>query len=407
MPAVNKKCASTKPSKPRSDFPLFPHASGRWAKKVRGRFVYFGKWTDDPKGKRALDLWLDQRDELLAGRKPRPNADSATVRDLANAFLNAKRALVETHEMTPRRWSDLYAVCEKLTTAFGKGRAVDDLQPDDFEKLRASFAKTHGLATLHTDLTRVRSIFNWGIAQGLIADRSYNKMIVRPSVTALRRDRFAKPKRIFSQPELAVLINTAPQPMRAMILLALNCGYGNTDVALLTTEHLNLDSGWADMPRPKTGAPRRMKLWRQTVAAVRDTLKQRPKTMEKALADRVFITAKGLGWEARTKRPGETADAPRVGYEDNPVSKQFAKLLTACKIRRGGNGFYTLRRMFETIGGGSLDQVAVDYAMGHIPRASDMSAVYRQHIDDSRLEAVATHIHRWLFPSASKKRKPR
>jgi integrase len=341
----------------------------------------------------------------MAGRTPRATGDSATVRDLANGFLNAKRALVDTREMTSRSWSDLYTVCEKLTAVFGKGRAVDDLQADDFEKLRAAFAKTHGLATLHGDLTRVRSVFNWGIAQRLITDRNFSKMIVRPSVTALRRDRFSKPKRVFSQLELRALIDGAEQPMRGMVLLAINCGYGNGDVALLTTEHLDLKAGWSDMPRPKTGAPRRIKLWPETVAAVRAALELRPKPKDQALANRVFITAKGLGWEARSKRPGSTGEAPRIGYEDNPVSKQFAKLLTACKIRRGGNGFYTLRRMFETIGGGCLDQVAVDYAMGHIPRASDMSAVYRQHIDDSRLEAVATHIRRWLFPPAGKKRK--
>ncbi len=53
-------------SKPRPDFPLFPHATGRWAKKVRGKLRYFGKVADDPHGEKALDLWLAQKDALLA-----------------------------------------------------------------------------------------------------------------------------------------------------------------------------------------------------------------------------------------------------------------------------------------------------------------------------------------------------
>jgi integrase len=404
MPAATVK----RPPKPHPDFPLFPHASGRWAKKVRGAFAYFGRWEDDPKGEVAINLWLDQKDALLAGRKPRANAGGATVRDLVNALLNAKRRLVDTSELTPRRWSDLFTVCQKLVEVFGKGRLVDDLQADDFETLRSAFAKTHGLATLDVDLTRVRAVFNWGVGKHLIADRNYSKLIVRPTVTALRRDRFSKPKRVFSQPEVRALIDGAEQPMKAMVLLAINCGYGNSDVALLTLDYLDLDGGWVDMPRPKTGAERRMKLWPETIKAIREALAMRPKTADKSLADRVFLTAKGRGWEARAKKPGKTADEPRTGYEDNPISKQFAKLLTACKIRRGsGNGFYSLRRMFETIGGGCLDQVAVDFAMGHVQRQGDMSGTYRQFIDDSRLEALAKHVHAWLYPKGGKKTKPR
>src|SRR5436309_1483221 len=92
-----------KPEKPYPDFPLFPHATKRWAKKIRGQLVYFGSW-DDPDG--ALAKYLDQKDALHAGRTPRPDADALTVKDMANAFLNHKQAMVDSGELSPRTWRD-------------------------------------------------------------------------------------------------------------------------------------------------------------------------------------------------------------------------------------------------------------------------------------------------------------
>jgi len=44
-----KSSNSVRPRKPYLEFPLFPHATSRWAEKIHGKMVYFGPW-DDPDG---------------------------------------------------------------------------------------------------------------------------------------------------------------------------------------------------------------------------------------------------------------------------------------------------------------------------------------------------------------------
>src|SRR6476659_8490788 len=94
--------ATGKPNKPYPEFPLFPHATRRWAKKIRGKMEYFGPWSD-PDG--ALKKYLEQKDALHAGRKPRPDHEGLTVKELANRFLTAKQALVDAGELSPRTWA--------------------------------------------------------------------------------------------------------------------------------------------------------------------------------------------------------------------------------------------------------------------------------------------------------------
>src|ERR687893_632367 len=101
--------APSKPNKPYPDFPLFPHATGRWAKKIRGKLHYFGPWND-PDG--ALAKYLEQKDALHAGRKPRPDPEALTVKDLANAFLNHKQNLMDAGELARRTWDDYKAATD-------------------------------------------------------------------------------------------------------------------------------------------------------------------------------------------------------------------------------------------------------------------------------------------------------
>jgi integrase len=165
-----------------------------------------------------------------------------------------------------------------------------------------------------------------------------------------------------------------------MVLLGINAGYGNADCGTLELRHLDLERGWVNYPRPKTGAQRRCPLWPETVAAIREVLAQRPAPKDAANAGLVFITSRGGSWHKK--------------IEDNPVSKEMRKLLDRLGIN-GKRNFYALRHTLETIGGEAKDQVAVDHIMGHA--REDMATVYRERISDERLRAVAEHIRTWLF----------
>jgi integrase len=208
---------------------------------------------------------------------------------------------------------------------------------------------------------------------------------------------------MFEAVEIRTMLAAATVPIRAMILLGVNCGFGNTDVANLTVQNLDLQSGWCNYPRPKTGIPRRCPLWPETVKAIRAALEDRPRPQDKGDDDLVFITPAGKRWvRVWTREKPEGADADlevlaRVSRVDQ-VTSTMAQLLGKLGLARRGHTYYALRHTFETIAGESRDQVAVDAIMGH--SREDMASVYRERIGDDRLRAVAEHVRHWLFENS-------
>ena len=243
-------------AKPRKDFPLFPHARGYWAKKVRGRLVYFGKVADDPKGKAALDKWLNQKDDLLAGRTPRVAGDGLTIRDLCNRFLTAKQGKMDSAELSPATFADHHATCALIVKSFGPTRLVSDLDAGDFERFRRSMARRWGPVTLANEVRRVRTVFRYGEQNQLIAvPVRFGTEFKQPARKVLRLERAKKGPRMFEAAELRTILDKAAMPLKAMILLGINCGLGNSDIANLPIKALDLKRNWLDFPRPKTGTP--------------------------------------------------------------------------------------------------------------------------------------------------------
>jgi integrase len=391
------KTKSKRPTKPRPDFPLFPHATGRWAKKIRGKFHYFGKTANDPQGEAAMLKWLDEKDSLLAGRMPRPKVNGVTVRDLANRYLSAKKGLLESEELTPATFGEMWKCCDRIGKAFGWDRLVTDIVAADFDGFRRRLAKGWGAERLAVDINRVRSIFKFAVDSGLIDNPiRYGPTFRPPSARVLRVERAKRAPRMFEASELRRMLDAAEQPLKAMLLLGLNCGYGNTDLANLPTKALDLEREWVSFARGKTGIARRCPLWPETVAALREAIAVRPQPKDQGDRGLVFLTATGRRWVRVAVSEGEHGRLKASGKDE--ITKAMHDLLKALGLHRRGLGFYALRHTFETIGGDSRDQVAVDAIMGHA--RDDMASVYRERIDDARLVAVVEHVRKWLFTKA-------
>ena len=248
-------------------------------------------------------------------------------------------------------------------------------------------------ATLNGYINRIRGIFKFGTEQRLLKQRmEFGQGFKRPSAKKLRQEKQAggrKNKKLFTRDEVLRLLEAADPQLKAMILLAVNTGLGNNDVALL--RHGHIDGDWLDYPRPKTATDRRAKLWPETLQAIEAIDRRQPRDPKHA--DLVFLTRTGRPWvHSREKEPGKV----ETTVYTNAVALRFGKLLRDLNINgRRGLGFYGLRHTYRTVADGALDQPAIALTMGHVD--SSMAGQYREEIADERLERVSAHVHDWLF----------
>jgi integrase len=208
---------------------------------------------------------------------------------------------------------------------------------------------------LGNEIQRVRTVFKYGYEAGLIdKPMRFSSEFKKPSKSVLRKHRATNGHRLFMAAEIRSLLAAASPQLKAMILLGVNGGFGNADVASLPKSAIDLDGGWVNFPRPKTGIARRCRLWPETVEAVKAV--ERPMAKDAADAGLAFITKYGHRW-VRTQ-----------GEKQTPIDSvllEFGKLLRELKIDRPGLGFYALRHTFRTVADATKDFPAVRLVMGH------------------------------------------
>ena len=363
--------------------------TGYYVAKVGKKTKHFGKRGGTHKD--AIAIFNRDIRHLLAGNDPADfNTDGYTIRDLCNDFIEDKQEKVG--ELTYR---DYIQACDYIVEAFDKRRLVSSLIPEDFKRLRKKISKkkTRGKGdvsptTLNNRIRNIKIAFKWAYDDTkLEAPVKYGNQFKQASKRELRLYRASLPSKLYEVAHLKTVIKAAKEKpqFKAMILLAINCGFSNVDISKMRFDKIELGSrgGWHNSERFKTGSSRRCWLWPETVKAIKEWLTEREKEQTARLqnnpklaevfennADLVFLTRNGKAWE-------------------RSLSAQYKKLSPPASL-----SFRHFRHSFRTIAGESLDREAVNYIMGHEPPGDEGETKYNQRIADKRLKAVSKLVHK-------------
>lgn len=397
--------ANAADAKPYPEFPLTPHPSGRWRKVYKGKAHYFGPLDDWQK---AQERFEHEWPYITTGRPIPPREGEApakgiiTVEDVVNDYLVAKRELLDNGELSPRTFADHIRTGKFILAAIDRNRDIETIGPDDFAALRKKLAvgrkgRRRSLLTLGILITRCRSVFTFAVNVGhrksaLLYGVSFDK----PTARAMEISDKDKPKKRYTAAQCRSLIDAAPVQLKAMLLLALNAGMGNTDVAGLRMAHLDLNARVVEMPRQKTGRSRRAVLWPQTCKAIRAAMAERP-TPTREAEGLVFVTQHGNAW-VRDRIIDEEETGGRAGArlsQTDAITGAFTKTAKSAKVPN--LGFYAVRHTFRRAVDDLADRPAIDRVMGHKPTDIRTHYVDPEDITDKRLKAVSDHVRRWLM----------
>lgn len=372
-PKKGKRAATHPYIKKHPDCPLSYHpGSKQFCKVHRGKRYYFG-----PEPVEAVRRYEREWSYIVRGETV-PDDDGRNVGWLVNLWLDDRRQDVEAGRLKEATWEQYREVGTLIVAQAGRGTPVSALTPARFTDLHRAIDKQHGQspAVMRRVVTIARMPWRWGFESGLIDAVRMGPRFKPPGKAAERAKRHARGRQTFEAAEIHKMLGTARPFMRAAILLGINAGYTQAEIAELRREWVDLKAGLIDQVRGKTKFARRVTLWPETIAAIKAMPRYRPK------AD-----ARGLLFVARTGEPY---------HGGRGIMQSFSRLMVKHEIELEQASFGKLRATFRTVADASADANAIRLIMGH-QLGKGVEESYIRSITDERLKAVTDHVRAWLF----------
>jgi integrase len=380
------------------------HPGGQWVKKVRGKIRYFGAWAnpdpDNAKAKAAIDKYMnfmratDNGEQDLAQPLQVVRPEVLNLDTMVNGFMGDKHRSVESGDLSARQFAEYRKLGNLILSTLGKQRLVCDLSPADFATIRSKLPG--GPVRLGNEVVWVRSFFRWASDHHGVAVR-FGNQLDKPARRVVRKA--VKRKDIFHPVEIKAILAKATPAIKAMILLGINAGFGQTDCATLPVSAVNLNTNVIEFDRHKTGIRRTVPLWPETVKALKEYV--RPCTAHPEL---FFITRWGNPWvhdEVHRDTHGIIKNTVRCDAVDLEFDK--AQKAAGLAIR----GFYLLRHTFRSVADPTGDLNAIRGIMGHAFPGMDEFYLHLNSGGIERLSRVTDYVRTWLFGPIRKSAKRR
>jgi len=315
-----------------------------------GRRVYLGTDEDEAiKKYYRLGLGLEPTKQESA------TPIQLTMKELANRFITAQQANWMNPKDTLKSYKDWLGRFLKDHPRL----KVSEFTVERFAAWKISL-KNRGYSheSVNHYLSAVRAMFTFAEEIGLI-----EKV---PKLKRIKNEPRSKPgskeKPLYSLRDIDRLLDEADIQMKAMIMLALNCGFGPKDMHDLTWEDINGER--VTLPRSKTGVCQTYLLWPETLKQLIKIEQQRSRHILR-LAKRAGVRSdKGHVFVTRFWRL----------WNRDAIAEQFRKL---CK--KAGlpcYGFYRLRYCAST----AMSLVATPH-------------VQRKFMRHSQLQQQVTYTH--------------
>jgi integrase len=369
-----------------SDYPLTPHRSGQWRARINGKDYYFGTLDDPDAAREQFEYDAPFIEQGLPIPDP-TKADRTTLAGVLDRWLDYQRGRMEADGIAAKTYDDYRRVAEFMRDRLGDATPVELLTPERWTTLRSDIDSITTSPTVASRYVTIAKMpFRWAWDSAIIQNPvRFGPAFKVANKAAMRKARHKAQARTFTASEIHKLIDAASVNMRAMLLLGINCGMTQAEVAGLQWSDINTKLKRLDTLRNKTGVKRVAPLWPETLKA----LKEVPRRDD---TDRIFTTRHGNPYISDyISKDGKV-------YPRDNVSREFNRTADVAKLQLADRlGFGKLRHTFRTVADASRDANAIKRIMGHEVGSGAVEATYIDDIEHKRLKDVTDHVRAWFI----------